>query len=473
MLEELLAFENNSNVLDYHYQYNHTLIWPFVRFEILRGICYKAAALPCVEFNTPPVHFSIWSFVSHNIKGNPFFSSTKDIMFLYGGYSTNIKMENGKWFNRIFDYLYEQYPTHTYMLENVDMLPYQRRFAENVKYTNFIDNIVKQKIQSKKASVFDRNTCKEFIHYLQKNIPFKMDAKFWSRISQAILYYAISIPYKRQLYYRLFEQVQPKVVFIEDGCYGARNACILELLNSLGIISIELQHGWIGRNHEAYNYSELLLRDKEYRRYMPIGIALYGSYWASQIRLPIKKYVLGNPHFTAGVSNAKHVDKSDGKKHILFIANDDYYAYQHLLEELLPRLGKEYAITFRLHPAHKAAQKKFKLYERYENFTLFLDNTIYDALAQCEFVTGDMSTALYEAAACGKKILIFDTKYSRYFDTGTLGPVYQNAEQFLSILSDSHFHNIPGRTMFETNWKNNYKRIIKKSIELYREENPK
>lgn len=460
----MLAFENDSRVLDYHYQYKNTLIWPFIRFKIFREICYKAEDLPRTELSTNYIPFSMSNFIFRNINGNPFISLQKDIMFLYSAYGSNIQLEDGKWFNRLFDYLYKQYPAHTYLLENADRLPYQRRFAENVKYTDFIDNIINQQIKNKKATDIDKSTCKKFIYYLQKNIPFKMDTKFWNGIAQSILYYAVSIPYKRELYYRLFRYVRPKVVFMEDGCYGARNACILELLNSLKIKSIELQHGWIGKIHEAYNYSELLLQSEEYKKYMPSGIALYGSYWASQMRIPIKKYILGNPYFAASVSKATHIDKSVKKKHILFIAGEDYRAYLRLLEELLPRLGNDYTITFRLHPAQKSAQRWFKVYERYENFSLFSDNTIYDALSQCEFVTGDMSTALYEAAACDKKILIYDTKFSRYYDTGALGPVYQDASQFLKILEDNHFYGIPSRIMFETNWKSNYKHLIKEFI---------
>lgn len=461
MIEEILAFENSSNVLEYRYQYKNTLIWPFIRYNIIHEICYKAAGLPSPKQSADIVPFSAQTFIRRNIAGNPFLSSKKDIMFLYSGLSSNIKLENGKWFNRLFDYYYEQNPKDTYMLENAGCLPYQKRTASHVKYMDFINFIINNKVKDKEASTSDRNTCGKFITYLRNNIPFRMSITFWNSISQLILYYAVTIPYQRQIYQRLFQYVQPKVVFVEDGCYGAGNACIFEILHSLKIKSIELQHGWIGKNHEAYNYSDLLCQSKEYRKYMPSAIGLFGSFWSEQIRVPIKKYILGNPHFTCNSQSVNTEKKQEN--YILFIASIQYPSYIKLFDSLLPKLGQDHFIEFRLHPNFKKESRLFRKYCRYKNFIINSEGSLYEAFNRCEYVTGDMSTALFEAAAFGKKVLICKNPSSNYYNTDQLWPSYKNADEFLEIIQKEEFDHSIGNHLFSIDWKKNYHLLLKKS----------
>lgn len=459
MLEKLLEFENSSKVLEYRYQYGNTLMWPFIRNFIFWDICYMAANLQVGEERQPVPMLSSYETVMRNVAGNPYLSTQKDIMFLYHGYGVNIQMENGKWYNRLFDCYAEKYPYSTYMLEDASKLPYQNRCPRSVKYTDYINNRIQQKALNGQACDADQKTCDEFVRYLEENIPFHLDYQFCKRIRQAVLNIAVLLPYYDSMYRKLFQNIRPKIVFIQSGCYGGIRSYVLKILNSLGIKSFEIQHGVIGQEICPYNYSDLLYYSEEFRQYLPYGIALWGKYWVGQIHAPVKKYVLGNPHFTNEIKSYDFIHEERSKR-LLIIVSNIHKHYTRLLDELLPALSDDYCIELRLHPAFKGERRWYHKYERFSNFQIESEGTVYEALARCEFVTGDASTALWEAAAVGKKVLVYHSDYSDFYHFERLGPVYENAKQLIELMQNNQYKEFPD-PIFSTDWENNYRRLLK------------
>lgn len=462
VLENLLLYENESSVLNYHFHYNNILVWPFIRFYIFKRVYYEINKInqkKIYKENVPyKNNLTILQKYYRNVKGNPFFTLPKDIMFLYDGSSFNYKLENGRYRNRIVDDYILLNLKQTYKLEDSSLNPWENRIVPSIKFRDYIDYRIEKKSQSERPCQADINMSNLVITYLKQTFPFDMNNIFWSSVKANILYYANLIKYQEKYYDKLFCLVKPKIVFVTCGCHGGPLAYILNMLYERHIPCVELQHGWVGKQHEAYNYSNQLYESQEYISYMPQIFALFGQYWGNQIRLPIRKYVLGNSQFEK--STRKYSSKKINNKRILFIAGEGNDLYDKLLSELLPILKQPYILEFRVHPELKIMNKLFEKYKSYKNFELCSGGSIYEAIHRCEYATGDGSTGLFEAAAMQKKVFIFKNDYNNGYDLLNLGPTYQNAEQFIKILQNAKFNTFLSENFFCTDWERKYKKLV-------------
>lgn len=462
MLETLLKFENESKVLTYRYQYKGMLVWPFIRFYLFRKICEETNGFRRRKLSSPQIKSASFARNAGQLLfRNPFLSGQKNIMFFISG-GTNIKRKDGKYFNRLIDYYAKVYEKNTYVLELGGIQNDGTRSIRGVHRGDIIEKVVERCCAGKTVLEKDRQMCNELIDYLQHAIPVKVKSGIWNSAREQILWYAQSICYYDRLYSYLIKRVNPKIVFVGCGCYGYQWAVLIKILKEQKICCAEIQHGWVGKTHESYNYSQLLQNSEEYKEYLPDYFLTFGDCWEQNIRLPVKKYVLGNPNFA---QNRGQVSNSAAcSKNILFVASTEHKEYIKLLEELLPLLGEEYSIEFRLHPKELAASRWYHKFEKYKNFKLYSEGNIYEAFGRCEYATSDFSTALFEAAAVGKKVLIYGTSRENTWNHDDIGIVYHSAEELIDILDKGIYKNVQVDYIFETRWKNNYKRFIKQVI---------
>lgn len=209
---------------------------------------------------------------------------------------------------------------------------------------------------------------------------------------------------------RIIKKINPKVI-IETVSYAMDRMIINEIAEKMGIITIELQHGVMHKEHGAYQYSNGMTV-----RQFPQKIFLFSEYCKNIAQLPISKenqIVTGFPYFERKKKEYENKRYNHQKKRVLFIS-------QITVGEELSRLAcdleqridhNEYQIIYKLHPAEYTIWK-----ERYSYLTginiQVIDNNktdLYELFATCQYQVGVYSTAIFEGLGFGLKTYILET----------------------------------------------------------------
>lgn len=455
ILDELLEYEKNSKVLSFQFQYKKTLVWPFIRFDIFRFICDSNSNLNLKKVSSKMLPLKYENIIEKLIY-NPYFSLPHNIMYIYQG-GINVIKEDGTVFNRLVDDYAKIFSKQTYLLEGKSTQRLCKRNQRNINNSDFISNLIDCNVSKINTNQKDKEMCNKFITYLIHTLPFEMNRKFWQTIERRILLYSKQIIFYDKYYRLLFSMIRPKIVIMEDACFGGAQAYILRLLKDLKIPSAEIQHGWVGKTHEAYNYSNLICNSETYKDYMPQYFLAYGEYWLNKINLPVKKLVIGSPVFTM---NKVKIDEIKCKNHILLIMSEHNDCLK-LLEKLMPLLESKYFLELRLHPLELNSSRWYTKFNKYKNFKIVTSGIIYDSINRAEYVVGDFSTALFEAAALGKKVLVYANEYAKTWEPEEISIQFETVEQLLQIMKEDKGCKVVSNTIFDTNWKANYKKFIK------------
>ena len=228
--------------------------------------------------------------------------------------------------------------------------------------------------------------------------------------------------------YRIFLKLSsPQLLFVNCGAYGASNAILISEAKSLGIRVAEMQHGVIDASHYAYNYGEEIKRSAVYGRYLPDYLLTFGEFWNGCTNIACPKVAVGHPHLSK--IREQFVDKSAPGS---FLVISQWTITDELIDAVL-RIRKTYPqarIRYRLHPVEvlNAHQK-----ERLQTNGIELTDSssdIYAEFSLFEYVVGCYSTALYEAKAFRKKVLIMRHPFAFQYGFDKVGAVIDGAETF-------------------------------------------
>jgi hypothetical protein len=216
-------------------------------------------------------------------------------------------------------------------------------------------------------------------------------------------------------YRAFFKLTRPKFIFV---VCGYENLAVFKAAKLSGITSIELQHGAsINQYHIGYA--------KDNVKYRPDRFFNFGRFWNQSEPYGLAKKsmdALGNKAFWDGVS--KHgVDlDAESSQNVLIVSQGTVSKYLYGVAELITASGVR--ATFRLHPGELVSDKvDYKLIDISTG-----KQSIIEALKNKPLVIGVYSTALYEAASLGCKVIILkapgwenminfiDSKYGILFD---------------------------------------------------------
>lgn len=205
--------------------------------------------------------------------------------------------------------------------------------------------------------------------------------------------------------YKLLKKMGTKFI-IETVYYGQRNEILNEIASELGITTIELQHGTIGRTHIAYNFIE-----KNTMPQFPDFLLTFSDYWKYTARFPIDAsniISVGFPHFEK--EKSKNPKQKSNKIVILFISQTTIGCELSKIATKLNQLIdlEKFKIIYRLHPSESFEWRKRMPWlaksgiEVIENF----QNSIYSQFSIASIQIGVYSTALYEGLGFGLNTMI-------------------------------------------------------------------
>lgn len=469
--ERLLDFENQSKVLEYRFQYRNLLIWPYVRFAFFQEI------MELREEETLNVHVNNRKIVALEkvvrkirdflkaIKSKKRISQ-KDILFIIGN-GANIKNVDGKVYNRLFDEYAFVFTSNTAVFEKQqEGFSSENRAFPEVISARYMDYFVWLSSIVSRQNRKDIENIDAFLKYMENDFPFELSTDFYLDMRKRLLRQARSLRTQDRFFRRFLTSISPKVIFIEDACYGYDKAYRNWIANDMKIPTYEILHGALCMYHVAYNYSELLINSEEYCKYMPRYALTFGKFWEKNARLPMPCKILGSPNFTENMKKSLQTSIEIQGRILIILPK---YHPEHMIDivgYLLKHLDESYSVTVKDHPRPQANQSDFEQYNVHSNFSFYSTGNIFDFIEQSEYVVGEYFTPIYEATCYGKKVFVYRTEMSEMYISQEIGTWFDSPEELVKLIADKSEDksNINPEYYFDSHWRENYIEIVNEEL---------
>lgn len=249
-------------------------------------------------------------------------------------------------------------------------------------------------------------------------------------------YYRYQYTYKRLK--RLLARMKPKIV-VEVVSYSQQCMIINEICKELDITTIELQHGWLGKNHLAYNYPAGCVI-----RQFPDKMYLFGDYYKNDIRCPIPKDKLisvGFPYFERELREYKAHRRTDERYTVLFLSQGRFTRSLSLAAAELYKITdrQKVRIIYKLHPGE---------YEDWRDIHPGLEGSgveivgkagisLYDCFRTSDAQVGVYSTTIFEGLGFRLRTFIYQQEFADYLkgliELGIAEPVRSASELWEKI----------------------------------------
>lgn len=216
------------------------------------------------------------------------------------------------------------------------------------------------------------------------------------------------------LIYRAFLSIlKPKLVIFEEGFYQ-HSMLLNKLCSEKNIATVEMQHGVVHPNHDAYNYSDSIVANERFKDFFPDLLLTWGKFWEQNIRIPTKAISIGFPYRSSQLR--KTVFRTN-KRMLILGDGANTGKYVSLCEELAKNNRLAYQVIFRPHPMEKVLFESNSEYTRYlsnAQVLVDLDRNLYDSLGNSSVIISEMSTCLFEAIGLVDRTLVWRTGVSEF-----------------------------------------------------------
>ena len=452
MINKLLEFEEKNDVLKYRFKYKNLMIWPYIRTVIFYDIVKQEKG---IINNRIPVQKK--NIFKNYFKYNTFKLPKSDILFVSD--SVGIVDNHDRYMDRIVGEYIETIPKITSNIisisSNFEFMDIGRKYVTDQYILKLIEYSAKDKTISKEED----ERINEFINFLKQNFPIHLETGTCKYLYDKLAEIVLELPATYLYYSRLIKKVSPKVVFWNCASYSKP---AIKVLNDLGVITAEFQHGYIGTNHLVYNYSNKLKLNKEYASYMPKYYLTYGEFWTRNMCMIPEIVDIGNPIVATKIKDYKEGNYKVEKDSILLIVADYTNEYVKFIDEVLENSSGKFKIYVKLHPISLGDRAYFEKFENISTVEIIEIANIYEYIYKCEYIVGDTSTSLYEAAALKKKVFIIDSDIAREHINKGMGTWIGGGKEFIDIVNNKKEDTSSKNEYFITEWKENYINFIEK-----------
>jgi hypothetical protein len=423
IIEQLLEIEEDPEILNFRFRLNNIPMWLFIRsyvfWQIIKNKYNLAEAHVKPDLKNLSFKEKI-TYLKNVVKKYPFKFNKKYKALIIDVDINNVK-EGNFYVNRISDPIYSVYMEDAFYFENSSKLKFSgpRKFS-TYSYDLFL---ILRKIL-RRSTIYDDNydrvNIEKFVTYLklrfEKN-SFDLNQTLKENIRKQLNIISKNLKINKYFYNYLLEKIKPNVLFLEDA-HELDCKDLIYYAKKSGIIVIEPQHGYVGKDHIAYNFNYKLF---EYiKEYLPDYFLTFGKFWSDNIRTPSEKVEIGFPYLEEKVNMARQLKNQEirDKRNILIISGGSLpEEYNNLIKNLYNLLDKNrFKIIFRPHPSERIA-----LNERYKDIInmgveIDLDN-LYKSLIKYDIVLSfEKSTVLYEALAFGIKVILISYQKNDYYN---------------------------------------------------------
>lgn len=224
-------------------------------------------------------------------------------------------------------------------------------------------------------------------------LPFEVPPPLRDRARGQALRRAARTPHIRAEFARLLERAQPRRIFMQTAAYGDRSPMI-RLAHEAGIPVAELQHGWIGASHAAYNWGAIA-KEPIIAAALPDTLLTFGEYWGENIRFPGRVVPIGKPQ-TAAISPPPIRERPTDV--LVVSSNFETEALVRVVNTVVDLLPETWSVVLRPHPAERhLAADRYSAALTTPRVRLDLDPDVNVSLGRTRGVIGFASTVLFEA----------------------------------------------------------------------------
>lgn len=339
---------------------------------------------------------------------NQYFFRKKDLLFV--SHPRKI-IENGEYICKYTDEFIKHCKYSHYVFEygyGRENIHFRNKGEKGVRYIGceyFFKRLFKEKYNTQEIESVTNQIYVAIKERFGMRVPDDFRNTIFNRINQ----FLATWQGKQKYYSFILKQIRPKVIILANE-YSVSNSIFIYWARKLGIPTVALQHGIVGRQHSAYNYPAGTMNAIDI---FPDYFFLWGNFHRRDVRWPISDeriMSIGFPYFEKKrIENANNVitDKQSTRIKILFVSGEVELAEVAVELSALLDDGK-YELVYRLHP---------KEFDEWEDKYHFLkdskvhvnddyDADLYEMLLESDCIICTGSTCAIESAALGKKTII-------------------------------------------------------------------
>lgn len=262
-------------------------------------------------------------------------------------------------------------------------------------------------------------------------------------ITQEVLGRVARLRYVDAEFNDLLDRARPKRIYMEDASYGHYSS-LIRIAHKRGIEVAELQHGWIGPSHAAYNYSRAWF-DSPLTSSLPDTLLTFGDYWGEQLRFPGRLAAVGKPHLEQAAKSALPYPK---RQHRVLVVSSVYELERLTEATLLLRrlLPDSWEVALRPHPTERADAESLFAEALVNGVTIDNELDVNVSVASSRAVVGLVSTVLFEALPLGVHIGVIESDLAAFYADAKVFPrrldTQNSYADFIRTLTSGHSPNM-------------------------------
>ena len=468
-MNKLLEKEEKYNLWDF--EVNSLHLWPLIRTNIFSK--YKI-----IENGYTEPHYvdtnkynilspKLWknhlkTFYLLNVRRDCF-----DILFFNTAMLRYFNKENNFYENRLYRKYFESFSKPLNFENNFQgFFPNVLPKYENTFIFETLNILLKlnAEINKKNMNTIKKNEIAPFLKAVNSAFPGIVPNDYIEKVITKILN---RFPIIKQFYFnKILPRIGNKIAFVHCASYLGGKAILTKILHLAGFKVIEVQHGFISKEHYAYNYPLSCIENNNHqcREYLPDYLLMFGKYWAENIRTTSKKIVVGYPYLNE-LSEKLIKNISPGGKTILVVSQGTVTKHMVNVAKKLSRAFSDYRIIFKLHPGEIPFKERYDSLKSYSNIEIIGNYNIYELIARANIIIGYNSTTLFEALKFpGKRIFIVE---NNDIPNG-IGYKFSNVEELIETIKDNSkgYPKANSEYFWVSNWEERFREFMKKELNL-------
>ena len=450
-IDLFLEYEKQNRLFERHYK--DFYFWEYIRVDIIKNIrCLKGDISSCSKENR--VSMSRIGVLKHALRilwKNFIFYKNKKCKILITEEPNQYNAEGKFYESMITTGVADHYKEEALLLARFVIKEDKKNFRYPDTYFMVIPAL-KMSIINKFYRIFgmDKSIKREIRTELDDIVEQIFRITHVQLDIDAICNNAYNAYLTRKVYYTYYLKILSKknIDAVVEYCYYSFNNMILnEAAKSMGVPTIELQHGAMGPKHPAYNFLS-----NENINTFPDFIFVYSDFWKECTRFPLDNshaIVTGSCDYDLKIKKYPKIKKTE-KLEILFIGQTNEFIFEAALKtcEYIKKHNLiQYSVCFRKHP-----REKVNYYEKYAETNKYLDiltivscdeEDVYYSLSRACAVVSMASTVLYESVAYDLPIYIIKSEnteavwplvekgYAKIL--GTVDELFENTERNMNV----------------------------------------
>jgi len=336
-----------------------------------------------------------------------------DLVFIAPGGGNIYRADEGRHFNWITDYCAQAVDARSQVVELSKHWAYARPRAHPDVSTQHDWIALRARIAARRHRLADgeRQAIDRYLGVLREAFGDVLQPAHFQHMGRALQVSAASAATWHSGYQRFFERRRPRLLQINGASYGGMWAYVVRWARAAGIPVIEFQHGYIGRDHYAYNYAPALA-GSSYAQGLPDYLLTFGQYWADSVRTPSQTVVIGSPR----MSDQARAGSASGTAPYVLLASTGVGPefYLAVVQGLLRGLPAGVQVRFRPHPGERqVAATNYAALLADDRVVIDAEPDVYRSIAGAALVVGDITTLMFEAIGLGVPTRVIDCEIAR------------------------------------------------------------